>query len=91
MRTIHLDDCKVIELWGGRRLFCSGSGDDDPSIINLPRGSMTTLNGSRNQQLMFGTVGKTTLIVSGSRSKGKVAALAQAIIESERPDARVVL
>lgn len=85
MRTINLDDYATVEVWPGRRLYCT-SPDDLPSIFQLPRSTMTGLQGKERDQLHFGTLDRTTVLVSGSHKKGRAWMLADALISAERPD-----
>lgn len=90
MRLIQLDDHATVELWPGRRLFLGNP--DGMSLINLPRSAMTaSLFNQKIGFIYFGTAARSTVQISGSKAKGRLLALADAITEMERPDGRVVL
>lgn len=84
MRTINLDEHPHIELWPGRRLCLWDEDQSTPTIIALPKASMSVLRGSRNDQVMFGTSRQTTTIIT-SKKDGRAASLASLIAHSERP------
>jgi len=87
MRLLNLDGFDSIELWRGRRLYCTSSAG--PQIISLPRGAMTTSRSKTTQFISFGSPTRTSCQVSGSARKGLVEVLAAGIVELERPAARV--
>lgn len=90
MRTIDLDDWPVIELWPGRRLFCGGP-DVLPVIVSIPRGCMMGIPGRKSDQAFFGSISRTSLVVTGSHAKGKVGRLIEMLVAAERPDGAVAL
>lgn len=90
MRTINLDDYATVEVWPGRRLYCT-SPDDLPSLFQLPRSTMTGLQGKERDQLHFGTLARTTVLVTGSHKKARVLMLADALVSAERPDEEKVV
>lgn len=89
MRLIQLDDYSTVEVWPGRRLFLGGSSGS--MLISLPKAAMTvSLNNDKTGFIYFGGAAKSTVQITGSKTKGRIAALADAIVEQERPAAGAV-
>lgn len=83
MRIINIDDHATAEVWSGRRLFLgSPSG---MLLINLPRAAMSVSLHDEIGFIYFGTAARSTVQVTGSKTKGRLLALADAIIEMDRP------
>lgn len=89
MRLIQIDEHDTVELWPGRKLFMTGP--NGTSIIALPRTCMVLTLHPKNGFVHFGPSGRSTVQVTGSRAKGRLEALAAAIVEAERPDTSVAL
>lgn len=82
MKLIELNEANDIELWPGRRLFYRDK-DDNPVIVGLPRGAMRVAVHGRRAHVYFGSTERTGLQLSGNHTR--VGALADAIVELERP------
>lgn len=84
MRLINIDEHATVELWPGRRLFL---GDPEGmSLVTLPRSAMSVSpSNSTTGFIYFGTAAHSTVQIRGSKAKGRLLALADAIIEMERP------
>lgn len=83
MRIIGLDEFDSIELWRGRRLYCTSSAG--PQIFALPRGAMTVTRSNTTVFISFGTPTRSTCQITGSERRGRADALARGIIQMERP------
>lgn len=82
MRIINIDDHATAEVWSGRRLFLgSPSG---MLLINLPRAAMSVSLHDEIGFIYFGS-SPSTVQITGSKAKGRLLALADAIAEMERP------
>lgn len=85
MRVINIDEHSTVEVWPGRRLFLgSPSG---MLLINLPRAAMSVSLHNEVGYIYFGTAARSTVQITGSKAKGRLLALADAIAEMERPTA----
>lgn len=90
MRLIQIDEHATVELWPGRKLFLGN--DDGMSLITLPRSAMSvSLSNGTTGFIYFGTAAKSTVQITGSKAKGRLMALADAILEMERPSNGVKL
>lgn len=83
MRDINLDTFPMVEVWRGRRLYCTT--DEGPLLFTLPRGAMTATGNKTISFLAFGSASSTQVRLTGSVKRGRIKALAEAIIEMERP------
>lgn len=90
MRLIQLDDHATVEIWPGRRLFLGNP--DGMSLVTLPKSAMSvSLTNQKSGFIYFGSAARSTVQISGSKAKGRLMALADALVEMERPDNRVAL
>lgn len=89
MRLINIDEHATVELWPGRKLFLGNP--DGMQLVSLPRQAMSSSLYSTNGFIYFGTAARSTVQITGTKTKGRLLALADAILEMERPTDRKVL
>jgi len=84
MRLIQIDDYSTVEVWQGRKLFLGSP--DGMLILAMPRSAMSvSLNTNNIGFIYFGSAARSTVQITGSKAKGRLMALADAIVEMERP------
>lgn len=88
MRLIEIDEFSTVELWRGRRLYLEDA--TGPRIVTLPKGAMHCSGNKTISFLYFGGSNGSQVQVSGSVKRGRVAAFAAGVVESERPGAQFV-
>ncbi len=85
LRDIDVDQYRQVEVWRGRRLLLEGA-DGSVLLMKLPGGAMSRSAGVKDHvAASFGSVSATSVRLTGSARKGRLAAIVHAIIEMERP------
>ena len=81
-RLIDLSGAAQVELWPGRKLLIPN--DEQPLLISLPRGAASAYLRGNSCSIAFGSPGRSTVMVAGT--KPVIKALWEAIVEDERPE-----
>lgn len=85
MNLIEIDSTVEVELWPGRRLLVLRA--DGPDLFSLPRGAMKLTDLGKRASIYFGSPTRSTVQLAGPAVR--VNAIADAIIEMERPTGAV--